>query len=237
LGTVRVLEAARLNNISRIVYAASSSCYGLAKVPTKETDEVSPQHPYAFTKYLGEVSLFHWAKVYNIQVNSIRIFNAYGTRSKTNGNYGAMFGVFMKQLIEKVPLTVVGDGEQSRDFVYVTDVAKAFLLAATSESHGEIFNVGSGNPRTINEIVSILKTDSIYLPERPGEPKVTWANIRKAKNILGWNPTVTLENGIAKMLAEINYWRTAPLWTEEKIASATSDWFKHLGKADKNDNK
>lgn len=228
-GTSRIMEAAKRNKIQRVVYAASSSCYGNAAIPTRETDEINPLHPYAFTKYIGELSAFHWSRVYGVEVNSIRIFNAYGPRSKTTSNYGAMFGVFMKQLIEGEPLTIVGDGNQTRDFVYVTDVAKAFLLAATSNVHGEIFNVGSGNPRSVNEVANMLSQSRAFTPERPGEPKVTWANISKIHNMLGWQPQVTLENGIAKMLHNIEFWKDAPLWTKEKINLATSDWFKYLG--------
>lgn len=129
-GTVKVLETARANKVKRFVYAASSSCYGAnPEVPTNENAEIKNEYPYALSKYLGEVSAFHWAKVYGIEVNSIRIFNAYGTRSKTSGAYGAVFGVFLKQKLAGEPLTIVGDGKQSRDFVYASDVAEAFILA------------------------------------------------------------------------------------------------------------
>jgi UDP-glucose 4-epimerase len=141
----------------------------------------------------------------------------------------------MKQLIEGSPLTVVGDGSQSRDFVYVTDVANAFILASISEFDGEVFNIGGGNPRSINEIVSILNKNVLSLPQRPGEPKITWADITKANKMLGWYPVIGLEEGISKMLAEIEYWNDAPLWSREKISVATKNWFKYLGDSYEND--
>ena len=126
-GTIRVLEASRYNNIKKFVYSASAACYGLNTSRTKESAKIDPKYPYALSKYMGEQAAFHWHKVYNLPVNSIRIFNAYGTRVRTTGAYGAVFGVFFKQKIKNKPFTIVGNGKQSRDFVYVTDVAKAFF--------------------------------------------------------------------------------------------------------------
>jgi len=229
-GTARIMEAARVNSIRRIVYAASSSCYGIAQVPTNESQEISPEYPYAFSKLVGELTAFHWAKVYGLEVNSIRIFNAYGTRSRTSGTYGAVFGVFLKQLIENKPLTIVGDGNQKRDFVYATDVAKAFVLAAKSDVYGEVFNIGGGNPVSVNEIASLLSSESISIPERPGEPSTTWAEISKAKELLHWIPQVSLRQGITKMLAELEYWKDAPLWDPESISRETKEWFQFLSK-------
>ena len=129
-GTVRVLEAARVAGVEKLVYAASSSCYGLAATPTREDHPIETKHPYALSKFQGEQAGMHWADVYGLPVNSVRIFNAYGTRSRTSGAYGAVFGVFLKQKLAGTAFTVVGDGTQSRDFLYVTDVAKAFYAAA-----------------------------------------------------------------------------------------------------------
>src|SRR5262245_6506469 len=139
-GTVAVLECARHSRVPRLVYAASSSCYGLASVPTREDHPIEPKYPYALSKYLGEQATLHWHRVYKLGVNSIRIFNAYGTRSRTTDAYGAVFGVFLRQKISGQPLTVVGDGTQTRDFIYVTDVAEAFFLAGTTRREGEIYN-------------------------------------------------------------------------------------------------
>ena len=117
---------ARRAGVEKFVYAASSSCYGLAATPTREDHPIAPQYPYALSKYQGEQAVFHWQQVYRLPVNSIRIFNAYGTRVRTTGAYGAVFGVFFKQKLAGKPFTVVGDGTQTRDFIYVTDVAEAF---------------------------------------------------------------------------------------------------------------
>jgi len=230
LGTAKILEACRYNKVKRFVYAASSSCYGIATVPTDESHPISPQYPYALTKYLGELTAFHWGKVYGIEINSIRIFNAYGTRSKTSGNYGAVFGVFLKQIIENLPLTVVGDGSQSRDFVYVTDVAEAFVLATFAKKSGEIYNLGAGNPVKINEIINILDANVEFIPDRPGEPRITWANISKISTELNWKPKIGIEAGVSKLLDNLEYWSDAPLWTADKIRIATQEWFNNLNK-------
>jgi len=125
-----VLEAARHAVVEKLVYAASSTCYGLAEeYPTTENAPIQPQYPYALSKYQGEEAVLHWGEVYRLPVNSIRIFNAYGTRSRTTGAYGAVFGVFLAQKLAGKPLTIVGDGMQKRDFLYVTDVARAFYAA------------------------------------------------------------------------------------------------------------
>ncbi len=228
LGTINILEAARKNNIKRFVYAASSSCYGIANVPTDENHKIEPMYPYALSKYQGEQAAFHWNKVYGISVNSIRIFNAYGPRVKTTGAYGAVFGVFFKQKLSNEPFTIVGDGTQSRDFVYVTDVAKAFILAAETNKDGEIFNLGCGQPQTINKLADIIKGKKIYLPKRPGEPDCTWANNEKITAILGWKPTISFEDGVNEMLKDIKNWENAPLWNSKTIEKATKTWFKYM---------
>ncbi len=233
-GTVKVLESARLNKVKRFVYAASSSCYGSnPQIPTKENSEINPEYPYALSKYLGEISAFHWAKVYGVQVNSIRIFNAYGTRSKTSGSYGAVFGVFLKQKLAGRPLTVVGDGEQSRDFVFASDVAEAFILAGETPRFGEIWNLGSNNPITVNTLTKLIGGEKVFLPKRPGEPDITWANTEKIVSDLGWSPKISFEEGVSKILSDIEYWRDAPLWEKDSIEKATEDWFKFMDKENK----
>ena len=132
MGTVHALEGARAGKVRKFVYAASSSCYGIAaELPTTENAPIR-KYPYALSKYLGERSVLHWGSVYKLPVTCIRIFNAYGPRSRTTGAYGAVFGVFLAQKLAGRPFTVVGDGTQTRDFVFVTDVARAFLMAAES---------------------------------------------------------------------------------------------------------
>lgn len=227
-GTLAVLEGARRAGVGKFVYAASSSCYGLAAVPTAEDAPIHPEYPYALSKYLGEQVALHWAEVYRLPVISIRMFNVYGPRVRTTGAYGAVFGVFLAQKLHGWPFTVVGDGTQRRDFVYVTDVARAFLLAAESAHAGEVFNLGAGKPQTINRLVELLGGPVTYVPRRPGEPDCTWADVGKITRVLGWQPTVSFEAGVAAMLRNLEDWRTAPLWTAESIAEATKTWFTYL---------
>ena len=177
---------------------------------------------------MGEEAVLHWGKVYQLPVNSIRIFNAYGTRSKTSGAYGAVFGVFLAQKLAGKPFTVVGDGTQRRDFLFVTDVARAFYLAAKTEQSNQIFNLGAGNPQSVNRLVEWLGGPVVKLPKRPGEPDCTWADIAKISRDLGWKQRVTLEEGVAKMLANLDYWRQAPVWDPASIAEATKTWFAFL---------
>jgi UDP-glucose 4-epimerase len=229
-GTVRVLEASRSAKIEKLVYAASSSCYGLATTtPTREDHPIDPQYPYALSKYQGEQAVFHWNQVYGLPVNSIRIFNAYGTRVRTTGAYGAVFGVFFKQKLAGKPYTVVGNGNQTRDFIYVTDIAKAFLAAAQTTRAGQVYNLGAGAPQRVNRLVELLGGEIVYVPERPGEPDCTWADIRKITNELEWQPTISFEEGVAMMQSEIGTWKDAPLWNPESIEEATKAWFKYMG--------
>jgi UDP-glucose 4-epimerase len=228
-GTVHMLECARHAGAEKFVYAASSSCYGLASVPTSEEHPVVPQYPYALSKYQGEQAAFHWHRVYKLAVNSIRIFNAYGTRSRTSGAYGAVFGVFLRQKLAGVPFTVVGDGSQRRDFLYVTDVAKAFLAAAQTKHVGKVWNLGAGQPQSVNRLVELLGGEKIHIPKRPGEPDCTWADIKRITADLAWKPQVSFEEGVSRIAANIDYWKNAPLWDPESIAKATRTWFQHLG--------
>ncbi len=230
-GTLNVLEAIRDQNISKLVYAASSSCYGLAKqFPTSELSPVVPEYPYAFSKWVGEETVLHWGKVYQIPVVSMRLFNVYGPRSRTTGAYGAVFGVFLKQKLAGKPFTVVGDGKQTRDFTFVTDVARAFYAAAKSDVKQEVFNVGSGNHYSVNRLVQLLGGDIVHIPKRPGEPDCTFADTQKIKTMLHWQPKVNFEAGVGKMLEHIQDWKDAPLWDEASIAEATRVWFERLGK-------
>ena len=229
-GTVHMLECARTAQVEKFVYAASSSCYGLAAVPTREDHPIVPQYPYALSKYQGEQATFHWHQVYKLPANAIRIFNAYGTRSRTSGAYGAVFGVFLRQKLAGKPLTVVGDGKQSRDFLYVTDIARAFLAAAETPLNGRVYNLGAGSPQPVNRLVELLGGERVELPKRPGEPDCTWADISRITKELGWKPEVSFEDGVAKVLEQIEYWREAPLWDPASIATATKRWFEYLGK-------
>jgi UDP-glucose 4-epimerase len=230
-GTVCMLECARQAGAAKFVYAASSSCYGLASVPTTEEHPIAPQYPYALSKYLGELAVMHWHQVYGQPANSIRIFNAYGVRSRTSGVYGAVFGVFLRQKLAGRPYTVVGDGTQKRDFIYGSDVAGAFLAAAEAGKSGRCYNVGAGNPQSVNRLVELLGGPKTHIPRRPGEPDCTWADISRIRNELGWLPQVSFEEGVGRVVANIDYWREAPLWDADSIGKATESWFKYLGGA------
>jgi len=228
-GTFRALEYARKVGVNRFIYTASSTCYGIAeKVPTPEDYPCNACHPYGLTKYLGEQLVMHWAQVYKLPALSLRLFNVYGPRSRTTGAYGAVFGVFLKQKLAGKPFTVVGDGKQTRDFTYVTDIAEAFLAAAKSDISAEVLNVGSGGTYSVNRLIELLVGEKIFLPKRPGEPDSTFADIRKIKAALHWAPKVSLEKGVANMLAVIDDWQEAPLWDEASIAEATKSWFNYL---------
>ena len=228
-GTLNLLEACKDKKIKKIVYAASSSCYGIPKkYPTSENELLSPQYPYALTKKLGEDIVMHWSKIYKIPSVSLRLFNVYGTRSRTSGTYGAMFGVFLAQKLKNKPFTIVGNGNQKRDFTYVTDVVDAFVAASKSKIKCEIFNVGSGKTVSVNKIVQLLGGKKIFIKKRPGEPDCTFADISKIKRLLKWKPKVSIKEGVNKLLLDIKYWKKAPVWTPKKINNATKTWFKYL---------
>jgi len=231
-GTYAVCRAAQAAGVKRFVYTASSSCYGLPdRFPTPEDTPFDPRYPYALTKMLGEQIALHWERVYGLPTLSLRLFNVYGPRSRTSGTYGAVFGVFLAQLLAGKPLTIVGDGTQTRDFTFVTDVVRAFLMAADSGRSGEIYNVGTGQAQSVNRLVELLgATGTVRLPKRPGEPDCTLADTARIRERLGWAPRVTFEEGVRIMLDNIDYWREAPVWTRDGIAEATADWFKYLGR-------
>jgi UDP-glucose 4-epimerase len=231
-GTISVLEACRKHGVKRVIYAASSSCYGIPDAyPTPETAEIRCQYPYAVTKNLGEQYAMYWEQIYKMNITSMRFFNVYGPRSRTSGTYGAVFGVFLAQKLNNKPFTVVGDGKQTRDFTFVTDIVDACVTASNRDDiSGRIFNVGSGNTYSVNRLVELLGGEVVYIPKRPGEPDCTFADTKQINEILGWKPKVSFEAGVQAMLDHIDYWREAPLWEPDSIAEATKDWFKYLGK-------
>lgn len=232
LGTYNVVDCARqAGSVKKLIYAASSSCYGIPdEYPMRETADIRPQYPYALTKRLGEETVLHWGQVYGLPVVTLRLFNVYGTRSRTSGTYGAVFGVFLAQKLAGKPFTVVGTGEQTRDFTYVTDVVDAFYSAAISDIVQDTFNVGSGGTYSVNRLCELLGGEVIHIPKRPGEPDCTFADTSKIEKALGWKARVTFEEGVQEVLDHINYWREAPVWTPDSIGEATQDWFQYLGK-------
>ena len=194
IGTYNVLKAAKEKKF-RLIYTASSSCYGIAKkIPTPENSLTNPMYPYALTKKLGEDLVMHWSKLYKLNINSVRLFNVYGPRVRTSGSYGAVFGVFMAQLVNNKPLTLVGTGNQ-KDFTYVSDVVDIIIkLSKRKDLSGQIFNIGSGKSISVKKIIKLLGTNKIVkIPKRPGEPDITFANINKITKIMKWRPRFQLK--------------------------------------------
>tara|TARA_B100000989_G_scaffold297706_1_gene284394 strand:- start:1089 stop:2069 length:981 start_codon:yes stop_codon:yes gene_type:complete len=228
-GTLNVLEACKKNKIKKIVYAASASCYGLTKKSSiNENFPINTKHPYALSKKLGEDLAIHWAEVYKLNVTSLRLFNVFGLRSRTSGAYGAVFGVFLAQKLKNKPLTIVGSGNQTRDFVYVKDVAEAFFKASKLKENKRILNIASGKEISVNKIASMISKKKIYISKRPGEPDRSKADITLAKKVLKWKPNISVPEGVKIMLSNISNWNNAPVWDKKSINKATTVWFKYL---------
>jgi UDP-glucose 4-epimerase len=229
-GTVNALQVAREGGVKRFIYAASSSCYGLPSIfPTPEDAPLSPQYPYALTKLVGEQYALHWMQVYGLPVVSLRLFNVYGARHRTSGAYGAVMGVFLAQKANGQPLTVVGDGTQTRDFTHVSDVADAMVRAAESDITG-VFNVGSGATYSVNDLADLIGGDRVAIPVRPGEPDCTFADTQKIRTALGWRPQVAFAEGVRDLVSRVEDWRAAPVWTPASIAVETAAWQRCLAR-------
>jgi UDP-glucose 4-epimerase len=141
--------------------------------------------------------------------------------------------VFFKQKLAGKPFTVVGDGTQRRDFLYASDVADAFFRAGRTEKTGEIWNLGAGSPQSVNRLVELIGGSVVYIPKRPGEPDITFADIGKITRDLNWKPRISFEEGVERMMAEIDKWQDAPLWDPASIKQATKTWFEALGPANR----
>jgi UDP-glucose 4-epimerase len=229
MGTVMVLEHARRTGCQAFVYAASSSCYGQYPVtPTDENEPIVPAHPYSLSKRMGEEAVLHWGRVYGLPVVSLRLFNVYGPRARTNGAYGAVMGTFLAQRANGAPLTVIGDGTQARDFVWVEDVADAFVKAAQSERTG-IFNIGTGHAVSINRLAALIGGPVVRIPARGGEPAITQADAAKAQAELGWKATTSIAEGVGRLLTDLTPYTRATVWTPATIAQATKAWHANLG--------
>ncbi len=230
LKTIQFLEFLRNNriNFKKFVYAASSSCYGLFSKKTNENTRISIQHPYAYSKYVGEQSCLLWAKIYKLPIISIRIFNAYGIRFKTTGAYGSVIGVFLRQKLSNYPLTISGNGNQKRDYIYISDVVNAFFLGAKSKHVNKIYNLGCGRPNTINKLSKLISNEFQKIPYRKGEPFATHANISKIKKDFNWKPKVSFKEGMKIIVNNIHEWKSAPLWTSKSIKKYTKNWTKYI---------
>lgn len=203
-GTLSVLEAARAAGVKRIVYAASSSAYGDQETLPLTTDlPPQPKTPYALQKYVGEAYMKLWSELFGLQTVSLRFFNVYGPHLDPDGAYALVIGRFLKLAAEGQPLTIVGDGEQTRDFTHVRDVVSALYLASQSDEvgNGEVFNVGAGIQTTINELTRLIGGEVTYVPARI-EAKHSLADIEVTKKVLNWEPKVRLEDGIAELKVE-----------------------------------
>ena len=230
-GTLNIIQAVKKIKIKKFIYAASASCYGIPKnYPTKETDKIQPMYPYALTKWQAEELIMHWAEIYNLPAISLRFFNAYGPRSRTSGAYGAVFGVFLAQKLGNKPLTIVGNGNQTRDFIHVKDLVNGIIKAALSKKKNKIYNIGGGKEIKVNKIAKLIGGKKIHIPKRPGEPYRSLANISKIKKDLKWKPKIGIEKGVKDLMKNIHYWNNAPIWTPKSIKKATKVWFKLLDK-------
>jgi UDP-glucose 4-epimerase len=200
IGTINVLQCSKEANVKKVIYSSTSSAYGFNKVPNIETQANDCLNVYSISKTSGENLCLNYTKSFSLKTICLRYFNVYGDRQPTKGKYASVIGIFSEQSKNNKPLTVVGDGEQKRDFTHVSDVVNANILAATKnideKYFGQIFNIGTGKNYSVNEIAKMFSENIIYIPERVGEAKETLADISKAKNILGWQPKITLVDWI-----------------------------------------
>lgn len=209
-GTLNVLLAARDAGVKRVVFSSSSSTYGdLEKemYPVKEDGIVKmPIAPYALHKLIGEHYARQFASLYNLETVSLVYFNVYGPYADPNGAYALVIAKFLQQVKNGEPMTVCGDGEYYRDYTHVKDVARANVLAMTKGTvgNGETINIGNDNPYSVNDIVECIGGEHVFVDPRPGDVRFTQANIAKAKELLGWEPTIELPEGIASLKKEWN---------------------------------
>ncbi len=200
LSTVNILKACSEKNIKRFVYSASSSAYGnTVSLPSREEDPIDPISPYAMQKYYGEVCCRMFNNVYGIETVSLRYFNVYGERQSLEGAYALVMCVFAKQRLNNEPLTIRGDGNQTRDFTHVQDIARANLLAMQSQKvgKGEVINIGNSDSRSVNDIARMIGGPTINI-DPVVEPKATLADNTKAKELLGWRPSIVIEEWVPK---------------------------------------
>jgi len=204
-GTLNVLVAARDAKVKRMVYSASSSAYGDQKIfPFVETMKPCPMSPYGLQKYIGEEYCRLFYELYGFETVSLRYFNVYGPFLDPKGAYALVIGKFLRQKNAGEPMTVCGDGEYYRDYTHVSDVVNANILAMESSNvgHGEVLNAGNGHPHSVNELVKLIGGEFKFIDSRPGDPRKTEADSSLAKKLLGWEPKITLEQGVVDLKKE-----------------------------------
>ena len=202
-GTLNALIASKEAGVKKVIYAASSSAMGgNAALPMLEDAPCRPLNPYALQKYVGELYCKIFFDIYGLKTVSLRYFNVYGPRQPREGSYVPVIGIFLTQKKEGKSMTITGDGGQTRDFTHVYDVARANILAMESEKtgSGEVINIGAGKNHSINEIAEMIGGNVEHIPLPKGEMRNTLADISMAKELLGWQPEITLEEGIKKLL-------------------------------------
>lgn len=197
MGTTNVLEACRQGGVKRVVYSASSSAYGnINQPPMVESMRTDCLNPYSLSKKVGEELMDVYNRLYGLSTISLRYFNVYGPRHQEEGQYATVIAIFRRQLRNREPLTIVGDGEQRRDFTFVGDVVRANLLAMMNREAVGVYNVGTGINYSINEVAKLVGGETVNIPPRLGESRVTLADVTKIRNVLGWKPLISLKEGL-----------------------------------------
>jgi UDP-glucose 4-epimerase len=200
VGTCTVLQCSREVGVKRVIYSSTSSAYGMNQSPNVETQIDDCLNPYSVSKVNGEKLCKMYTSLYGLPTIVFRYFNVYGERQPLKGQYAPLIGIFLRQRESGDPLTIVGDGNQRRDFTYVGDVVNANILAAIkevdSDAFGQVYNVGTGNNHSVNEIARMISDNTVNIPPRPGESRVTLANNQKLRSTFDWEPTMKLEDWI-----------------------------------------
>ncbi len=200
IGTCTVLQCSREAGVRRVMYSSTSSAYGMNPYPNVETQPDDCLNPYSVSKVNGEKLCKMYTNLFGLPTICFRYFNVYGERQPLKGQYAPVIGIFMRQRDSGEPLTIVGDGEQRRDFTHVSDVVNANIMAAISnpdpQVFGQVFNVGTGKNYSVNEIAAMISDNIVYTPPRPGESRITLANNQKLKTTFGWEPKINVEEWI-----------------------------------------
>jgi UDP-glucose 4-epimerase len=204
VGTCTVLQCAREAGVKRVMYSSTSSAYGRNEPANIETQSDDCLNPYSVSKVTGEKLCKMYTELYGLPTVTFRYFNVYGERQPLKGQYAPVIGIFLRQREAGEPLTIVGDGNQRRDFTYVGDVVNANILAATkevdSDAFGQVYNIGTGNNHSVNQVARMISNNVVNIPPRPGETRLSLANNKKFHNTFGWEPTMNLKDWIAAQL-------------------------------------